>query len=199
MPERNPKVDAYIARQADFARPILARLREMVHDACPEVEEKIKWGMPSFEHRGLLCGMAAFKKHATFGFWKHDLVIGADAKSREAMGSFGRLTTVDQLPGKRPFKAWMKRAMKLNEDGVVAPREKSSRRSSVRQHPAFKAALAKHAKARATFTALAPSHKREYNEWIAEAKKDETRTRRIATAIEWLAEGKRRNWKYEGC
>ena len=199
MGHRSERVDAYIARQAEFARPILERLREMVHAACPEAEEKIKWGMPSFEYHGLLCGMAAFKKHATFGFWKHDLVIGADATSREAMGSFGRLTSLDQLPTKREFSKWMKRAMKLNEDGVAAPREKSSTKKPIRLHPLFKAALGKNAKAAAAFDSFPPSCRREYVEWIAEAKKDDTRQRRIATAIEWLAQGKRRNWKYEDC
>lgn len=195
----NPKVDAYIASQADFARPILVRLRELVHETCPEVEERIKWRMPSFEYHGLLCGMAAFKAHATFGFWKHDLVIGADEKSRQAMGSFGRLTSVRQLPAKRQFAAWMKRAMKLNEDGVKAPREKSTTRKPIPIPPEFAAALARNAAAKATFDNFPPSCRREYLEWITEAKTDATRNRRIATTIEWLAAGKRRNWKYEKC
>lgn len=199
MGQRSPKVDAYIARQADFARPILTRLRDLVHETCPAVDETIKWGMPSFEYHGILCGMAAFKAHATFGFWKHNLVIGADEKSRQAMGSFGRLTSVKQLPAKRQFASWMKRAMKLNEDGVKTPREKSTARKPVAAPAAFKAALAASPKARATFNAFPPSCKREYLEWITEAKRDETRDRRIKTAVEWLAQGKRRNWKYERC
>lgn len=199
MGQRSPRIDAYIARQADFARPILTRLRDLVHETCPEVEEKIKWGMPSFEYHGILCSMAAFKAHATFGFWKHDLVIGADEKSRQAMGSFGRLTSVEQLPAKRRFVAWMRRAMKLNEDGVKTPREKSTARKPIPAPAAFKAALAASPKARATFDAFPPSCKREYLEWITGAKRDETRDRRIKTAIEWLAQGKRRNWKYERC
>lgn len=199
MPTLNPKVDAYIEKQADFAKPILVHLRKVVHETCPNVTETIKWGMPSFEYQGLLCGMAAFKAHATFGFWKHDLVIGADAKSREAMGSFGRITSVDQLPSKKQFAAWMKIAMKLNEDGVKTPREKKAPKKPIPLHPKFKVALAKSKKAKETFDNFAPSCQREYLEWISEAKRDETRDKRIATAVEWLAEGKKRNWKYENC
>lgn len=199
MPTTNPKVDAYIAKQADFAKPILIRLRQLVHETCPDVTETIKWGMPSFEYQGLLCGIAAFKAHATFGFWKHDLVIGKDAKSREAMGSFGRLTSVDQLPSKKQFAIWMKIAMKLNEEGIKAPREKTTSKKPIPMHPQFKAALGKNKKAKATFDGFAPSCQREYLEWISEAKRDETREKRIATAIEWMAEGKKRHWKYANC
>ncbi len=199
MPTPHSSVDAYIAKQADFAKPILMRFRELVHETCPDVTETIKWGMPSFEYKGILCGMAAFKAHATFGFWKHDLVVGADKKSREAMGSFGRLTSIDQVPTKKQFAAWMKIAMKLNEDGVKSPREKTTTKKPVAMHPKFKAALAKSKKAKETFDGFAPSCKREYLEWIAEAKQDATRDRRIATAIEWMAAGKKKNWKYEKC
>lgn len=199
MSDKNPKVDAYIAKQADFARPILSRFRELVHETCPAVQETIKWGKPSFEYNGILCGMAAFKAHAAFGFWKHDLVIGADAKSREAMGSFGRLTSLDQIPTKRQFAAWMKIAMRLNDEGIKAPREKTTTKKPIPMHPAFKSALAKDKKAKATFDAFPPSCRREYLEWIDEAKKDETREKRVATAIEWLAQGKKRHWKYENC
>lgn len=199
MGQRNERVDAYIARQAEFARPILERCRDLVHETCPAAIETIKWGAPAFEHHGLLCSMAAFKRHAAFGFWKHDLVIGSDAPSRQAMGSFGRLTSVDQLPSKRAFSAWMKKAMKLNEDGVAAPREKSSKKKPVRVPAELTAALSRNAKAAAMFEAFPPGCRREYSEWIAEAKKDETRARRVATTIQWLSEGKKRNWKYESC
>lgn len=199
MGQHDPRVDAYIEKRAEFARPILERLRELVHATCPDVEETIKWGMPSFEYHGILCGMAAFKQHAVFGFWKHELVIGDDEKWREAMGSFGCLRSVRELPTRAQFARWMKKAMQLNVDGVKAPQRKHARKAPARLHPAFRAALAKSSKARASFAALAPSHRREYVEWIAEAKRDETRARRIATAVQWLAQGKRRNWKYEKC
>lgn len=198
---KDPRVDAYIAKSAPFARPILEHLRAIVHGACPEVVETMKWGMPAFEHEGLLCGMAAFKAHCTFGFWKHALVLGGvDARAREAMGSFGRITSIEELPSRRDLARSIRIAMKLNEDGVQAPREKTTKDKPVaRMHPAFAKALAKNTKAKAAFGAFSPSHRKEYVEWIAEAKKDDTRARRIAQAIDWLSQGKSRNWKYERC
>lgn len=199
MGQRDPRVDAYIEKAAPFAQPILKQLREVVHSACPEVSETLKWRMPSFEYRGILCGMAAFKAHAVFGFWKHQLVVGDDAKAQEAMGSFGCLKTTGDLPSKALLSRFVKKAMKLNEEGVKVVRQKTRPKKAVALHPDFVAALKKNAKAKATLDAFPPSCRAEYVEWIADAKKDETRTRRIATAIEWLAKGKRRNWKYEKC
>lgn len=196
MGTRDPRVDAYIRKSAEFARPILERLREDVHACCPEVVETIKWSMPAFEYEGLLCGLAAFKKHCTFGFWKHALVVGDDPKAEEAMGSFGRITSLADLPGRSVFRRYVRKAMRLNEQGVKAPREKARPREPIPMHPELRRALARDAKAGATFKAFSPSHRREYLEWIAEAKQDETRARRIAQAVEWLAEGKHRNWKY---
>jgi uncharacterized protein YdeI (YjbR/CyaY-like superfamily) len=197
MGRKDPRIDAYIARQAEFARPILRTLRQVVHSACPEVEETLKWGHPSFTYHGILCGMAAFKQHATFGFWKGKLIVDASGRDPDAaMGQFGRLTSLDDLPAKRVLAGYVKKAMVLNEAGVQPKRV-------VRAHPplrvpaTFAAALARNPRARATFEGFSPSCRREYVEWIAEAKRDETRARRIATSIEWLAEGKKRNWKYE--
>lgn len=199
MPTRDPRVDDYIAKAPEFARPILTRLRKVVHAACPEVAETIKWRMPSFEYKGLLCGMAAFKQHATFGFWKHDLVVGSDGKAREAMGSFGSLKDVSDLPGDAVLSRYVKKAMALNEQGVTVPRRKTRPKQAVPIHPEFAAALSRSPKARATLDGFPPSARAEYVEWVAEAKADATRARRIAQAVEWLAEGKRRNWKYENC
>jgi uncharacterized protein YdeI (YjbR/CyaY-like superfamily) len=196
MGSRGVRVDAYLKKSAAFARPILKHLREVVRDACPEVVETIKWGMPSFEYEGLLCGVAAFKGHCAFGFWKHALVVGDDARARESMGSFGRITALADLPSKAVLRRYVRKAMRLNEQGVKAPREKTRPRKRVPMHPDLKRALARSRKAAATFKAFSPSHQREYLEWIAEAKRDETRTRRVAKAIEWLAEGKPHNWKY---
>lgn len=196
---RDPRVDAYIARSAEFARPILAHLREVVHEGCPGVVENIKWGMPSFEHEGILCGTAAFKAHCVFGFWKHELLIRDDAKAKEAMGSFGCIRTLADLPSRATLVRYVKAARKLNEDGVKAPRTKTVRKEPAAMHPDLAAALERNAKARATFEAFSPSHQREYVEWIADAKRDETRARRLETAIDWLAQGKPRNWKYMNC
>jgi uncharacterized protein YdeI (YjbR/CyaY-like superfamily) len=199
MVTRDKRVDAFIAKSQPFARPILKRLRELVHETCPEVTETAKWGMPSFEYEGILCGMAAFKQHAAFGFWKHELVMGKESKGEEAMGSFGKLTEVSQLPSKAVFARYMKEAMRLNEQGIKAPRQKPKTKAPIAVHPELKKAMAGSKKAQATFAAFPPSAQREYLEWVAEAKADDTRTRRIAQAVEWMAQGKRRHWKYENC
>jgi hypothetical protein len=199
MGSRDPRIDVYIEKAAPFARPILAHLREVVHAACPEAKETLKWRSPAFEHHGILCGMAAFQKHCVFGFWKHELVVGGDRSAAEAMGSFGRLTKLSDLPSRAALARFVKKAAKLNEDGVETPRPKRAPKPAIRMHPALKTALARNARATATYDGFPPSAKREYLEWIAEAKGDATRARRIAQAVEWMAAGKRRNWKYERC
>jgi hypothetical protein len=197
MPKKDPRVDAYVRNAADFARPLLVELRKRVHAACPAVVETLKWRMPSFEYHGLLGGMAAFKQHCVFGFWKHELLIEEDPKRNEAMGSFGCLRSLKDLPPKAEFARLVKRAMELNERGVKSPRTKTAKRKAIALHPELAAALKKNAKARATLDAFPPSAQREYLEWVADAKGDDTRARRIRQAVEWLEEGKRRNWKYE--
>lgn len=199
MAKKDPRVDAYIAKAADFAQPILNELRARVHAHCPDVVENIKWGMPAFEYLGPFAGMAAFKKHAVFGFWKHDLIVKDDGKAKEAMGSFGCLTALDQLPTKAQFAKYVKVAMTLNENGVKVERKKTRPKTPVAMHPDFKRGLAKSPKAKAGFEGLPPGQQREYVEWIAQAKKDETRARRLAHALAWLADGKPRNWKYMNC
>ena len=201
MAKRDPRVDAYIAKAAPFARPVLRHVRSVVHAACPDVEETLKWGMPSFTHHGILCGMAAFKAYCTFGFWKGELVV--DAKYRGAggpMGQFGRITKVSELPSQAVLAKYVRKAMKLNEDGVKAPwlvrRAERGPRKAPRTPVDLAAALRKNAKAAATYRAFSPSHRREYVEWIMGAKTAETRARRLATAIEWMAAGKPQNWKY---
>ena len=199
MGTRDPRVDAYIARSAEFARPILSHLREIVHSACPEVEETLKWSAPHFMYRGMLAGMSAFKAHCAFGFWKGSLVTGGDGGvEAQAMGQFGRITSLDDLPPRRVIIGYVKQAMKLNEEGVKTPKRRKTPKPEPLMPAELAAALAKNAKARATFDAFSPSHQREYVEWIAEAKGEETRQRRLANALEWMAEGKARNWKYMG-
>ena len=194
----DPRVDTYIARQADFARPILEHLRAVVHAACPGVEETLKWGMPTFLSGGaILASMAAFKQHATFGYWKHALVMG-EGVERDGMGSYGKMTSIKDLPPKKTLAADLKRAVQLNADKV-----KSTRKSAPKPPPQapddLLAALKKNAQARKAFEAFPPSAQRDYVEWIVEAKREETRAKRLAQAVEWMAEGKRRNWKYEIC
>ena len=197
---RDPRIDAYIERAAPFARPILAHARALVHQARPQVEETIKWGMPTFVHAGgILCGMAAFKQHASFGFWKHALVVG-EGEPRDGMGSYGKMLSLDDFPAKKIVLAHIRKAMKLNEDGVKMP---AARKAASKLPPEMPedlvAALNKDKAAKATFDAFPPSCRREYIEWIVEAKREETRAKRLAQTVEWLAEGKRRNWKYENC
>ena len=207
---RDPRIDAYIEGAAPFAQPILSHVRDLVHEACPQVEETVKWGMPTFVHAGgILCGMAAFKRHASFGFWKHALVVGeggqadtapGDDRPRDGMGSYGNLASLKDLPPKKTLLAHIRKAMKLNEDGVKAPARRKSAPKPPPEAPAdLVIALEKNKAAQAAYDAFPPGCKREYVEWIVEAKREETRAKRLAQAVEWMAEGKRRNWKYENC
>jgi uncharacterized protein YdeI (YjbR/CyaY-like superfamily) len=195
----DPRIDAYIARQADFARPILEHLRTVLHEACPECEETLKWSSPSFMYKGkILAGFAAFKAHATFGYWSGSQVMQADPKQASAMGQFGRLTSLDELPPRATLIALTHKAMTLVEEGVKPVRNKHPKAPfTVPQD--LRAAIDAAPAAKATFDAFPPSCQREYVEWVTEAKRDETRAKRLAQTVEWLAEGKRRNWKYENC
>jgi uncharacterized protein YdeI (YjbR/CyaY-like superfamily) len=197
---RNPRVDAYIAKSEPFARPILEYLRDTVHQYCPDVEEAIKWSSPHFVYHGNLCNMAAFKQHCAFGFWKGALIV-ADARNDEAMGQFGRITSLKDAPGKKLLAGYIRQAMKLNEEGVQPARKTkdAAARPPAEVPEDLAAALKKHRKAAATFEAFSPSARREYIEWITEAKREETRAKRLAQTLEWLAEGKQRNWKYMSC
>ncbi len=195
MRNASPQVDAYIAKAAPFARPILTKIRKLFHRACPEIEETIKWGCPGFEHHGMLGGMAAFKQHATFGLWRQDALHDPHRlfKSRSPMGA--RVLDVAQLPPDRVLLSYIRAAAKLNEQGPPA-RPKPRPRPPVKVPADLAAALRKNRKALSAFEAFPPSHKREYVEWIVEAKLPETRARRLATAIGWMGRGKSRNWKY---
>jgi len=194
----DPRIDAYIARAAPFAQPILKHLRAQVHDACPEIEETVKWQSPSFTYKGkLLCGMAAFKAHCTFGFWNGALVTKGAEMPSDAMGQFGRITALNDLPPALTMKQYLKAAMQLVDKGVTRPRPVAARKPPLRIPADLKQALAANRRAAATFETLPPSHKREYIEWITEAKTAPTRERRLATTLQWLEEGKHRNWKYD--
>jgi uncharacterized protein YdeI (YjbR/CyaY-like superfamily) len=163
----------------------------------PEVRETVKWSMPAFEYEGPLCSMAAFKAHCAIGFWKASLLLGDDRKAGEGMGHFGRITSIKDLPPRRELTRLLKEAAKLNEDGVKVPRATRAPSAPVQVPADLAAALRKNAKAKKTFDAFPPSHRREYVEWITEAKTDATRAKRLGQALEWMAEGKSRNWKYE--
>ena len=195
MGTRDPRVDAYIARSADFAKPILTHIRELVHKHVPDVEETMKWSTPHFMRGGMLCAMASFKQHCVFGFWKGSLIIDqTSGKHLEAMGSFGRLTSVKDLPAERTLARYLKEAVRLNEEGITKAPPKRKPKPAPEMLPELAAALRKNAKARKAFEAFSPSHQREYLEWIGEAKREETRHRRLELEIAQLAEGKSFKW-----
>lgn len=199
MGTRDARVDAYIEKSADFAKPVLEHLRALVHATCPDVEETMKWSFPHFMYGGMLCSMASFKAHCAFGFWKGALVLDDTSRDTEAMGNLGRITSVRDLPPKRTLAGWIRKAMALNEAGVKAPmkRKPALKKPPLRVPPELVDALARNPKARATFDAFPPSHRKEYVEWVAEAKTEATREKRLETTIEWLSEGKPRHWKYQ--
>lgn len=198
---KDPRIDVYIAKSAEFAKPILLHLRRLIHQSCPEVEETMKWNFPHFEYRGILCSMAAFKHHCAFGFWNSSLLPElpetAGKKKSEAMGQFGRITRLADLPADRRILSLIKKAAKLNEGGLKRPKRSKEVTIKMPEVPGdFMTALRKEKRALAMFENFSPSHKREYIEWITEAKSEETRQRRITQAIAWMIEGKSRNRKY---
>jgi uncharacterized protein YdeI (YjbR/CyaY-like superfamily) len=197
MATKDPRIDAYIAKSAAFAKPILKHLRKVVHAGCPEVVETMKWSMPHFDYKGVLCGMAAFKQHCAFGFWKESLILGDGKTHKSGMGSFGCIKSLADLPNEKTLIGYVRKAAELNHAGIKAPgRTQPKKRPAIEVPDYFAAALKKNAKARKTFEAFAPSKQRDYLEWVTEAKRDETRNERLATSIQWLAEGKARHWKY---
>jgi len=197
MPKRDPRVDAYVAKSPDFAKPILTRVRKIVHAACPEVEETLKWGAPTFMYKGILCGMASFKNHCHFILWKGRLILDKNGQPMSAAnGHFRNLKSVSDLPSDRVLTGYIKEAKRLNESGAKVPKSPPKKRAPIALPALLKRALSSNAKASAAFDSFSPSHNREYVEWITEAKTEETRQRRVDTAIEWMADGKPRNWKY---
>jgi uncharacterized protein YdeI (YjbR/CyaY-like superfamily) len=200
MGKKNPAVDAYIAKANDFAKPILTHIRDVVHAAVPDVEEELKWGHPSFIHKGMMCGMAAFKEHCTFGFWKGEQIVTQDGVKigLGGKGAFNRLTTVSDLPSKKVLAGYVKEAARLNDEGTPGPMSGRPAKpaKAVTVPPYLMAALKKNKKAIATWEDFSPSARNEYVAWLTEAKTEETRAKRLAQAVEWIAEGKQRNWKY---
>ena len=200
MAKTNPKVDAYILKAQPFAQPILNHLRKLVHQTCPEVEETFKWGFSAFDYKGPFCTMTAFKQHCAFGFWKAALMKDADKLKRaqsNSMGHLDRLTSLKDLPSDKQMISYLKEAMKINEAGLkLAPRKKETDAKPLPIPPYFKTALGKNKKAAEQFANFAPGQKKEYILWLTEAKTEETRNKRMEQAVEWIIEGKIRNWKY---
>ena len=205
----NPKVDAYIAKAQPFAQPILEHLRELMHKGCPDVEEAIKWSMPFFVYKGAnFANMAGFKQHCSFGFWGKEIsrLVSetGGAKPGDGMGLVGKITSLKDLPPDKQLLMWIRQAAAFIDSGeftspMAGRPEKAAKKPEAKASPEFAAAIKKNKKAAAVFADFSPSCKREYVEWIAEAKREETRDKRIAQAVEWIAEGKQRNWKYQNC
>jgi len=196
--ETDPRVDAYIEKAADFARPILEELRARVHQYCPDVVETIKWRAPSFTHHGLLGGIVGFKEYVGVMWWQEKALGDADPEVKAVIEATARMTSTKDLPKKLAFKKALRAAMALNEKGPQK-RVRKNGPAKLPMHPEFAAALQADKQAKKVFDGFADSYQRDYLEWITEAKRDSTRARRIAQAVEWLREGKRRNWKYENC
>jgi len=198
MGTRDPRIDAYIEKSAEFARPILSHLRELVHRACPEVKETMKWSMPAFEHHGPMASMASFKQHCSFGLWKGSLILENGGKEGpDAMGQFGRITSLADLPPDEEMEGYLRRAAELNQSGVKAPRPPKHPKPELVAPDDLLEALRGREGAVEVWEQFSPSAKREYVEWILDAKTDATRQKRLATAAEWISEGKQRQWKYQ--
>ncbi len=200
MPKQDPRIDAYMLKSADFALPILQHLRSLVHAACPEAEETMKWSFPHFMYKDeILCSMASFKQHCAFGFWKTALMKDAAellGNRQHGMGSIGKIGSLKDLPADKRIIGWIKEAMKLNDAGVKVVKAKPVTPAKLVMPAFFSAALAKNRKALAAFEKFSTSQKKEYADWLTEAKTVPTRDKRLAQALEWIAEGKIRNWKY---
>lgn len=202
MAEKSEKINAYILNAKPFAKPILEHIRNLVHAACPQVEEKIKWGFPHFDYKGqMMCSMAGFKQHCAFVFWKASLIdpaLDKMAKSESAMGHLGRITDLNKLPSDKTIMRWIKKAMQLNDAGIKISKSKPSekKKSELIIPDDLFSALNKNKHAIKAFSKFSYSQKNEYIQWVEEAKTEATRNKRIETTVIWVSEGKIRNWKY---
>jgi len=201
MAQKDKRIDTYIVKAQPFAWPILEHLRDLVHKACPDVEETIKWGMPHFDYKGeMMCSMASFKQHCAFGFWKASLMkdkkLTENARGETSMGHLGRITSLKDLPPDATLVRYIKAAMRLNDEGVKVEKRKPLAEKDIEAPDYFLKELKKNKAALKTFEVFSPSSKKEYIMWITDAKTEATRKSRMTTAIEWMAEGKQRNWKY---
>jgi len=202
LPSSEPEVDAYAEGVEAFAKPILAHLRGLIRATCPEVVETLKWGIPHFDYRGeMMCIFAAYRSHCAFSFWKSALMSDPRLKASIDLPAskrfMGKLRSLADLPVDAELTAWIREAMLLNEQGAkVAPRKTSAAPKIVVAPPAFVERLAASPSVKAMFESKSASFQKEYNVWIAEAKTEATRDKRINEALAWIAEGKGRFWKY---
>ncbi|CAN5737486.1 hypothetical protein BH20VER1_BH20VER1_06150 [soil metagenome] len=198
MPRKDPRIDAYIAKSAPFAQPILRHLRQVVHAGCPGVEETMKWSMPHFDYKGIMCGMAAHKEHCSFGFWGGaTLALEGKGEDAEGMGQFGKIRSLTDLPPKQELLGYVRKAAQLNESGVKVAAPKREPKPEIPLPDYLTAALRRNKRAQSAWDKFSPSCRREYVEWITSAKREETREQRLETALDWIADGKKRHWQYE--
>jgi len=203
MEQYDSRVDAFIEKASDFAKPILEYIREIVHETSPLLTETVKWGFPFFDYKGPVCQMAAFKEHCSFGFWKATLLNdphNALSIGDGSAGSFGRITKIEDLPSKEILQDFIRQAIALNESGKKTPeaiKKASTPKTELVIPEYFTEFLKGYPNASFNFDKSSYSHKKEYVEWIVDAKSDATRQKRMETAAEWLAEGKSRHWKYK--
>jgi uncharacterized protein YdeI (YjbR/CyaY-like superfamily) len=201
MEKKDLRIDAYIAKSAEFAQPILNHLRQIIHNACPEIVETIKWGFPHFDYKGTVCSMAAFKQHCAFGFWKASLMSDThklfDKEGNDAMGQLGQVKSLNDLPSDEILSHYIREAVQLNKEGKkIVSRVVNGEKKELEVPDYFSEALTSNEGARKTFESFSYSNRKDYVTWITEAKNEHTRNKRLETAIEWMAEGKIRNWKY---
>lgn len=201
MGSKDRRVETYIEAAAPFAQPILRHVRNLIHQACPEAQETMKWSMPHFDYHGIMVAMAAFKEHCSVGFWKGELILGKCAGSDGGMGHFGKIKSLKDLPSDKEFLEYVRKAAALNKQGIKKPADLKPRsaRHELTIPEYFQVALRKNKKAATTFERFSYTNKKEYVDWLTEAKRDGTRSQRLQTTISWLAEGKVRNWKYLNC
>ena len=198
MPSTDSRIDDYIAGAGEFARPILSRVRKLIHEVCPSVTETMKWGSPFYEHHGVLVGTPAFKKHCALIFWKDKLIFKDVPTENNPSKRLRKLTSIEELPDDTTLIRYIEKSIELNEAGVKEPvRSKPNSKKRLVVPKYLQDALNKSKRTLAAFENLSPSCKREYVEWLVDAKREETRAKRLATAVKWIAEGKNRNWKYE--
>jgi uncharacterized protein YdeI (YjbR/CyaY-like superfamily) len=201
MSKKDERIDAYLEKSAEFAKPILMHLRALVHQACPQIEETMKWSMPFFDYKGAVCNMASFQQHCSFGFWKASLMTDYHkimTEGHEAPGQLGQIKSLQDLPSDEILVGYIKEAVRLNEEGVKVPaKPKTTEKKELVIPECLVSALETNSVASETFENFSYSKKKDYAEWLNEAKTDDTRYKRLATAIEWLTEGKARHWKYE--
>jgi len=202
MEKYDPRVDAYIDKAAPFAKPILVHIRKLVHEASPKITETVKWGMPFFDYKGPVCMMASFKQHLGFGFWKasrlsdpNGYLQGSDEES--AAGSFGRIEKMEDLPPDEALADFVRQMIAINEAGIKETKAPAAPKAELPMPDDFNEMLSGNSTALGYFVDFSPSKKREYIEWIIDAKSDATRLKRMEQAVEWISEGKSRNWKYQ--